>query len=199
MNSDKQKAEPSKLNKQPRKASKSVKKTKQNPVEKQPSSTSQQQPKKDDINKRLPRNNTNQPEKKTKHQESTVNQGKSPITSKYNKGNTKPVVFVAGDSMLKNLKGYLTSGTKSVKIRSFPGASTEDMTDFIKPLLNREPSHIVLHVGTNNLADHSPNQIVEEMKLLVDMIISQGIGCTVSAIITRNDGLGDKYKKSIIC
>ena len=65
------------------------------------------------------------------------------------------------------------SGTKSVKIRSFPGASTEDMKDFIKPLLNREPSHIVLHVGTNNLADHSPNQTVEEMKLLVDMIISQ--------------------------
>ena len=47
------------------------------------------------------------------------------------------------------------------------------MKDFIKPPLNREPNHIVLHVGTNNLADHSPNQIVEEMKLLVDMIISQ--------------------------
>ena len=84
-------------------------------------------------------------------------------------------MFVAGDSMLKNLKGYLMSGTKSVKIRFFPGASTEDMKDFIKPLLNRDPSHSVLHVGTNNLVDHSPNQIVEEMKLLVDMIISQGL------------------------
>ena len=172
LNSDKQKAEPSKLNKQPLKTSKSVKKTKQNLVEKQPAATSQQQPKKDDMNKPLPGNNKNQPEKKTKHQESTVNQGKSPTTSKYNNGNTKPVVFVAGDSMLKNLKGYLMSRTKSVKIPSFPGASTEDMKDFIKPLLNREPNHIVLHVGTNNLADHSPNQIVEEMKLLVDMIIS---------------------------
>ena len=96
-------------------------------------------------------------------------------------------MFVADDSMLKNLKGYLMSRTKSVKIRSFPGASTEDMKDFIKPLLNRDPSHIVLHVGTNNLANHSCNQIVEEMKLLVNMIISQGTGCTISAIITRND------------
>ena len=52
-----------------------------------------------------------------------------------------------------------------------------------------------LHVGTNNLADHSPNQIVEEMKLLVDMIISQGTGCTVPAIIARNDGLGDQVQE----
>ena len=192
LNSDKQKAVPSKLNKQTLKTSKSVKKTKQNPVEKQPASTSQQQPKKDDKNKPLPKNNKNQPEKKTKHQESTVNQGKSPTTSKYNKGNTKPVVFVSGDSMLKNWKGYLMFRTKSVKIRSFSGASTEETKDFIEPLLHREPSDIVLHVGSNNLADHSPNEIIEEMKLLVDMIISRGTVCTVSAIIIRNDGLGTR-------
>ena len=39
----------------------------------------------------------------------------------------KPKIIVAGDSILENLHGWMMARSKSVKIHSFPGATTEDM------------------------------------------------------------------------
>ena len=38
----------------------------------------------------------------------------------------KPTVILAGDSILKNIKGWLISRTKAVKSYSFSGADTDD-------------------------------------------------------------------------
>ena len=107
----------------------------------------------------------------------------------------KPLVMIAGDSILKNLKGYLMSRTKSVKVCSFPGATTQDMEYFLKPLMNREPNHIVLHVGTNNLGEQEPQETAEKIQILAKQITELGIGCSVSSIITRRDGLSEKASK----
>ena len=37
-----------------------------------------------------------------------------------------------------------------VKVRSFAGATIEDMYDYLKPILKKCPDNIILHVGTNN-------------------------------------------------
>ena len=60
---------------------------------------------------------------------------------------TKPLVIVAGDSMIKNLNGRMMSRKNNVKIHCFPGSTTEDMTDFVKPLLKKNPSHFIFHAG----------------------------------------------------
>ena len=39
----------------------------------------------------------------------------------------KPKIIVAGDTILKNLHGWMMARSKSVKIQSFPGAKTEDV------------------------------------------------------------------------
>ena len=59
--------------------------------------------------------------------------------------------MIAGDSVLKNLQGHKISRNSRVKVSSFPGSTTEDMHDFIKPLLQKNTDEIILHVGTNSL------------------------------------------------
>ena len=60
-------------------------------------------------------------------------------------------VFIVGDSILKNLQGRNLSRSSKVKVSSFPGCTTMDMRDHIKPILRRNPDAIVMHVGTNSL------------------------------------------------
>ena len=49
--------------------------------------------------------------------------------------NRQKKVMIAGDSVLKHLQGHKMSRNSRVKISSFPGCTTGDMHDFIKPLL----------------------------------------------------------------
>ena len=46
----------------------------------------------------------------------------------------------------------------SVKLRPFSGASTENIRSYLKPLLNKESSFIILRIGTN---DSIENGIVQ--------------------------------------
>ena len=70
----------------------------------------------------------------------------------------KPLVAVAGDSMLKRLTSYeMSQECKSANamVRPFVGARVEDMHDYIEPILRADPDIIVLHIGTNNIGDAS--------------------------------------------
>ena len=73
--------------------------------------------------------------------------------------------------------------------------TTQDMEYFLKPLMNREPNHIVLHVGINNLGEQEPQDIAENIQILAKQITELGIGSSVSSIITRRDGLSEKASK----
>ena len=46
-------------------------------------------------------------------------------------------IAIVGDSMLKHLKGYKMSKENKVKISTFPGSTTRDMFDHIKPVIER--------------------------------------------------------------
>ena len=41
-------------------------------------------------------------------------------------------------------------------VKPFPGASTEDMKGFIKPILRKDPENIIIHVGTNDVNSKEP-------------------------------------------
>ena len=69
-------------------------------------------------------------------------------------------MITAGDSILKNSFAY----RRRKKVRSFPGAVVEDFSHFIKPLLKNNPTHAILHCGTNKLRSDTPEQIVEKLK-----------------------------------
>ena len=73
-------------------------------------------------------------------------------------------IIIPGDSILKQLQGHKMSGDSRVKVSSFPGCTTLDMKDNIKPLLRRNPDEITIHVGTNNLRScDTPRTCAEEI------------------------------------
>ena len=61
-----------------------------------------------------------------------------------NTSKRKPQVFIVGDSMTRDLKGWLMARDKAVKVYTFPGASCEDMENYLVPLMNRKPDQILL-------------------------------------------------------
>ena len=53
--------------------------------------------------------------------------------------------------MIKYVNGREISRSSSVKIRSHPGAATEDLIDYVRPTAREMPKMIVIHSGTNDL------------------------------------------------
>ena len=109
----------------------------------------------------------------------------------------KPLVIVAGDSMLRDINGWMMSRSNKVKVHSFSGANTSDMTHFLQPLMKKKPDHVLIHIGTNNLCDNllSPDDIAHNVVNLVKSVTSEGIKCSVSSLIQRNDELWEKGQK----
>ena len=103
--------------------------------------------------------------------------------------NRQKKVMIAGDSVLKHLQGHKMSRNSRVKISSFPGCTTEDMHDFIKPLLRKNPDEIILHVGTNSLRScDTPRACADEIIDLATMVSSESPAkIALSSLVYRSD------------
>ena len=76
---------------------------------------------------------------------------KSPTASK---PDDKRLVVIAGDSIVQHVHGWELSDAKQrVAVKSFSGSKTEDMADYLKPLMRKTPDEIIVHVGTNDVKD----------------------------------------------
>ena len=84
----------------------------------------------------------------------TQTQGKDPpCAEKLNKGQPgkykKTNFIIAGDSLLNYIEGEGLSNKKRVtKIHAFPGATTEDIADFVRLLAYRSPDYLIIQAGT---------------------------------------------------
>ena len=64
----------------------------------------------------------------------------------------KQSVTILGGSMISYQDEVRHSNkNRIVRVRSFPGATTEDILDHCKPIARKKPDIIILHLGTNNL------------------------------------------------
>ena len=94
----------------------------------------------------------------------------------------KGTTLIAGDSILYGIDEKKICQNGSVKVRVFPGATVGDLKDYyIKPLLRKQPSKVILHVGTNNvsLKDADPDQILNALLDFKKDIEDQIPGCIV--------------------
>ena len=139
----------------------------------------------------LQRASEHQSDETCKVQEKTTSSRK-PENSPRNK---KPEVYIVGDSIIRNLKGNLMSKNKTVKVRSFPGSTIDDMTDFIKPVLRRAPESVITHIGTNDLKTKSEDEIIKNLKGLVEMIELCNVKCSISLLTIRKGHLREKGKR----
>lgn len=102
-------------------------------------------------------------------------------------------VIIAGDSMLKSIKGRKLSSQISnqglIYVKAFPGATVEDMSDYIMPSLCRKPEEVTLHVDTNNLKFSERREIAEgivNLRLKIQNHSPDG-KITISSLISRSD------------
>ena len=81
---------------------------------------------------------------------------------------------LVGDSMIKQIQGR-RFGKKvghRVVVKSFPGANTNNiMKHYLMPTVDKSPQQIILHVGTNDLRDHSPTVVAENISFIISFII----------------------------
>ena len=95
-------------------------------------------------------------------------------------------IVIIGDSMLNGLhaKGFKDH---KVTIKAHPGATTDDIIHYIKPVLNKKPHKVIVHCGTNDI----PKDIrsIDNFKQIDDYIKvnSPDTKLVLSTIITRKD------------
>ena len=53
--------------------------------------------------------------------------------------------------MIKHMNGREVSKDDLVKIRCHPGASTDDITDYVRTTARRKPDMIIIHTSTNDI------------------------------------------------
>ena len=101
----------------------------------------------------------------------------------------KPVTVIAGDSIIQHIRGWSISRSNKVVVKSFPGATTEDMEDFVKPLLRKKPDNVILHIGTNDLNTQEPRLTAEGIVNLALQIEGDApeTNLAISGLITRAD------------
>ena len=65
--------------------------------------------------------------------------------------NSRRHIFKIGDSMVKHINGPGISKNDQVQVKTHPGATTDDIIDYIKPSIRQKPDIVIVHSGTNDL------------------------------------------------
>lgn len=107
---------------------------------------------------------------------------------------------IIGDSIVKGIKSYemrkrIPKGDK-IYVKSFSGATTECMRDYVKPSLKFNPDLIILHTGVNNIrSNKSPNVIAEDIVNLACDIKNNSNDVVISGLVGRSDNLNFKLQQ----
>ena len=119
---------------------------------------------------------------------------------KENRTNQTTTVIV-GDSMVSKVRGWEIGKQVGhrVVVKSFSGATSQDMKHYIQPTLNRKPDQIIIHVGTNDLADREPTEIADNIiDMAKEVEDKTGAGIIISELVTRSaeNGINEKVKQT---
>ena len=63
-------------------------------------------------------------------------------------------ILATGDSMLNGVNEKGLSKSHNVKVKNYPGATSEDILDKIDDLLKVKPGSLLVHVGTSDLTNN---------------------------------------------
>ena len=101
--------------------------------------------------------------------------------------------IIAGDSMVKHLNGYKMSARNvKIQVSTFPGCSTLDMGDYLKPIIRKKTDKLVIHVGTNSLREsETPEKCASEIANLAKQVVDAcpQTAVALSSIINRSDDM----------
>ena len=95
----------------------------------------------------------------------------------------------------------LSKGKFLTKVRCFPGAKIGDMYRNLRPLLKKKPSHVLLHVSTNDSPVKSSGEILDELLALKHFVERELPTCTViisQPIMRFDDGKANLTIRKLI-
>lgn len=107
---------------------------------------------------------------------------------------------LVGDSMIKQIQGRRLGREVGhrVVVKSFPGATTNDMKHYLMPTVDKKPQQIILHVGTNDLRDHSPTVVAENIVDLAKKIeMESNAEVILSELVSRSDNVSNDAVKAV--
>ena len=114
----------------------------------------------------------------------------------------KGTVLIAGDSIISGINEKCFEGPNYLKVRSFPGATITDMKDYLKPLLRKNPTTLILHVGTNDASNGKENadKIFNDLLELKNEIMRTLPSChvTISIPTLRKDNMKANGKVKVL-
>ena len=99
-------------------------------------------------------------------------------------------VYIVCDSIVKHIRGYeLSQRVENCEIfvESFSGAKVRCMEDYIQPTLIETPSHVILHVDTNDVTTKQDPQQIAESIINLAVKIKKNCDVSISSITARND------------
>ena len=95
--------------------------------------------------------------------------------------------------MVKHLNGdKMSARNVKIQVSTFPGCSTLDMGDYLKPIIRKKPDKLVIHVGTNSLREsETPEKCASEIANLAKQVIDAcpQTAVALSSIINRSDDM----------
>ena len=112
------------------------------------------------------------------------------LTPEKQKRYAKQTVVIAGDSVIKYVKGWeLSNAERNVSVKSFSGATIGDMSDFLKPTARKQPDKLIIHTGTNDLRRSSPTETATKIIELAEDFQKdcEHTKVIISSIVTRCD------------
>lgn len=107
---------------------------------------------------------------------------------------------IVGDSVTRDLKGWMMSRHYRVTCHSLSGCNNEEMVNLCRAVCGLKPDYLIIHVGTNSLfpyqdksnAEQQPptaEQVANGIKLLYQTVTNEfpGVKVFLSLLVVRGD------------
>ena len=102
----------------------------------------------------------------------------------------KPEIAIVGDSIVGSIRRKdINTETKDhfVTVKTFKGATVDEMDSYIIPTIKKQPDGLILHCGTNNLRKDDPDIIASKVLSLAIEAKRRIPHVAVSSLIARGD------------
>ena len=88
--------------------------------------------------------------------------------------------------MSNYVNGREVSRNDSVKVRSHPGATTDDFIDYVQPTVRKKPNLIIIHTGPNDI-QNNVNTLQKIISSIKEYDTDDNIKIALSSIIHQSD------------
>ena len=96
-------------------------------------------------------------------------------------------MVILGDSILNGIQERGLRKNHHVKVYAHPGATTEDMIDYLKPVIRKNPDLLIVHGGTNDTTNDVDTTVNIERIVKLVKKASPETKLVLSSITVRKD------------